>query len=84
MRVKRWPNGLGYDVGSATVMDGVRCLVVCVPVGPRVGPDLREVKRVKLCRVPTGTDPLEAVRLCRVHGAVFEPFQAGEIPFVDF
>jgi hypothetical protein len=101
-KVTPWPNGIGWDVrtsrGDAVVADVVRRLSVSIPMPPRREPvdDPRpgkpawvEVERRRLAYVPLGTDPVEAVRLCREHGRTFDldelrfdPDHQGRIPEV--
>jgi hypothetical protein len=77
MKAERWPNKSGWTVkvahGEAEVWDHVSRLAVRAPIAPRrewVESPLRgrprwvEVDRQRICFVPLGTDPVEAVRLC--------------------
>lgn len=77
----RWPNRLGWDVrvehGEAEVRNLGPRLRAFVPVAPRREWFERKRKwlyipRYKVCDVPPGTDPLEAVRLCLKDGLLCE------------
>ncbi len=80
MQAQQWPNGLGWSVrvcyGLAEVEEAGRAYVVTVPVAPTFTQPFEgstrtvRVNRFRVCRVPAGTDPVEAVRLCVVAGAL--------------
>jgi hypothetical protein len=78
---RQWPNGLGWNVktrhGQATVINCVSMFRAYLPISPRREwlaeplsgvPRWIEVGRHKVCDVPPGTDPIEALTLCREHG----------------
>ena len=76
MKAKRWPNGLGWDVGQAEVRNMVKHLRVFVPIEPEYcGISLRTHRPVyrdrhKRLDVPLGTGPVIAVEQCKDIGIV--------------
>lgn len=82
-KAMRWPNKCGWDVGKAEVRDLVTRYRVFVPTTPDPRPEFAGIERFKCCDVKTGTDPLEAVRMCKENGDYcFEGMSKCIIPFV--
>lgn len=84
LTAKRWPNGLGWDVGTrAEVWDAngsvpMRCRIFLPdiqrwePHPLRGEPRFVTVERTRIGTFPRGTDPLECARQTRLGGTILE------------
>jgi hypothetical protein len=63
MRIRQWPNQLGWDIGRAEVRKCVSFLRVFSPMG---------ADRYKRLDVPVGISPVAAAIACRAIGDIVE------------
>jgi hypothetical protein len=94
---RQWSNRLGWSIatpeGDAEVFDIVRALKVIVPMAPAkewcespISGPARFVyrNRERVCLVPLGTDPIEAVRRCLAGGVVQIEYVSGpNVPMIE-
>jgi len=66
MKLRKWPNGIGWDYGRAEVRDCVSFLRVFVPMNSRP----KQPDRHRRMDFPLGTDPVMAVALCAKEGSI--------------